>query len=427
MDIANLERPVHTRPLILTGGRCLIDGAFEEAVLVIEDGLIADIRAAHGRPDTGSLVQDLHGLRVAPGLVDIHGDAFERVVMPRPGVFVPLDIALVEVDRQLAANGITTAYHALTLSWEPGLRSLDRAAKMLGALPRLAPDLTVENRVQLRWETFASEARPLIETALAGPLTPSIAFNDHTSMAMLAPESSLQGRPFEHAPDFPVADPTDPRLKRVCRKRAERANMSEESYLELLAKTWALRPEVPAQIAEVAHLGLAAGAPMLSHDDSTSETRAFYRNLGARVSEFPMSLEAAQAAREAGDLIAFGAPNAMRGGSHIGSPGAGDMIEAGLCDVLASDYYYPALRGAMATLEAEGRAGRAALWGLISEGPARAMGLHDRGRIAIGLRADLVVLDWPPARVPQVRATLSFGRVAHLATPCAGHGLFSQG
>ena len=128
-----------------------------------------------------------------------------------------------------------------------------------------------------------------------------------------------------------------------------------------------------------------------------------------------MVIDAARAARAAGDTIVFGAPNAARGGSHIGSLGAGDMVEEGLCDALASDYFYPSLLAAIARLDAEGRADRPALWSLVSAGPARAMGLDDRGTIAPGKRADLVLVDWPVGQTPAIAGTWVAGRCAYRA------------
>ena len=156
---------------------------------------------------------------------------------------------------------------------------------------------------------------------------------------------------------------------------------------------------------------------MLSHDDTRAETRAYFRELGAHVAEFPMVMEAAKAARKGGDPIIFGAPNAARGGSHIGSLGAGDMVEAGLCDALASDYFYPAMLAAVAKLEAERRADRLALWALVSTGPARAMGLSARGDIMVGKRADLVLVDWPDGSVPAILGTWVAGRCAYRGMP----------
>ncbi|MCV6592843.1 MAG: amidohydrolase family protein, partial [Silicimonas sp.] len=141
----------------------------------------------------------------------------------------------------------------------------------------------------------------------------------------------------------------------------------------------------------------------------------FFRDLGADVAEFPMTMKPTEAAREAGDTIIFGSPNAVRGGSHIGSLSAADMVEDGYCDVLASDYYYPAMLAAVDRLDREKRADRLRLWSLISSGPARAMKLTDRGEIAPGKRADLVLVDWPDAASPAIRGTWVAGRPAYRA------------
>lgn len=401
---------------VFEGAQVILPEGVEAVSVRIEGDRISGIDVARD----GARAIDARGLILAPALVDIHGDAFERQLMPRPDVFFPLDVALLETDRQLAANGIATAYHALSLSWEPGLRSVERGEQVVDRLVALAPRFAVENRVQLRWETFCFEAQPLIERALAGPLTPAVAFNDHTSMAMLHPDTPLQDRPFDHDPAFPVVDVTTPQFRDRMQGRAKRSGLSPEAYIELLSEHWARRSQVPAAIAEIAAQSRAAGAPMLSHDDSQIETRDYYRGIGAGITEFPMNLRVAEAARAAGDRIVFGAPNAARGGSHLGSPGAADMVRRGLCDILASDYYYPAMLAAVARLLADGAGPLHALWKLVSANPAAASGLTDRGEIAPGKRADLLLLDWPEGESPAPLLTLSAGRVAHAARSFGG-------
>jgi len=395
------------------GATVYLPGQTAETTVTVADGVIAEI----GGPSLGEVI-DARGLILAPALVDVHGDAFERQMMPRPNTYFPVDVAVLDTDRQLAANGIATAYHAVTLGWEPGLRAVERGRTLIQALIDLAPRLTVENRVQLRWETFAfEEAFETIQWALQAPLTPSIAFNDHTSMTMRAFDTSMQDRAFEHSPDFTTASLDDDRLRQRTAGHAKRSGLDEDSYLDLLRKVWDRRGDVPNAIAKVAEAGKAFGAPMLSHDDTRAETRAYFRDLGATTAEFPMVIEAAEAARENGDTIIFGAPNGARGGSHIGSLGAGDMVEAGLCDALASDYFYPAMLAAVAKMDAERRADRNTLWSLVSEGPARAMGLKDRGQIATGKRADLVLVDWPESGTPAIQGTWVAGRCAFLGLP----------
>ncbi|GAA3107653.1 alpha-D-ribose 1-methylphosphonate 5-triphosphate diphosphatase [Rhizobium viscosum] len=405
---------MQNNPAVIIEGTTVVFGdRLERASVRIEDGRITGIDGARDGAD----VVNGRGHLLGPAFVDIHGDAFERQVMPRPGTMLPVAAALLETDRQLAANGIATAYHALTLSWEPGLRSVETGYAIVRALDTLTPRLTVDNRVQLRWETFCFEAVDLIREALAGPRLPSIAFNDHTSMVMLHPSIPLQERPFDLDPAFPIVDPETPSFTEKMAERAKRAKIPVADMVALVRSMWERRPQVPDAIEEVAALGKAAGAPMLSHDDSQIETRDFFRQRGARICEFPMNRRVARAARDAGDFIVFGAPNATRGGSHLASIGAADMIREGLCDILASDYYYPAMLLGLARLKADGVAPLHALWPLVSGNPAQASGLADRGIIEIGKRADLVLVDWPEGGTPAVRRTWVGGREAYRAAP----------
>lgn len=398
--------------LTFEGAQVYLPGEIAQTNVTVADGEIVEI----GGPVQGEVI-DARGQVLAPALIDVHGDAFERQVMPRPNTYFPLEVAVVDTDKQLAANGIATAYHAITLGWEPGLRDVSRGRDLMQTMLDLAPRLTVENHVQLRWETFAFEALDTIEWALSSPFTPSIAFNDHTSMTMRAYDVPIQDRGFELSPDFSIASLDDDRMKKRTASKAHRAGLSEDDYIKLLGDVWERRTEVPDTIARVAEMGRKAGAPMLSHDDTQPQTRDYFRDHGAHVAEFPMVLDAAQSARENGDLIIFGAPNAARGGSHIGSLGAGDMVEAGLCDVLASDYFYPAMLAAVARLDSEKRADRSSIWSLVSEGPAKAMNLKDRGQIEVGKRADLVLVDWPQGHSPAIQGTWVAGRSAYRGMP----------
>jgi alpha-D-ribose 1-methylphosphonate 5-triphosphate diphosphatase len=136
---------------VIEGASAVLPDRMAQVSVRIENGVIAALDGLR----EGARVIDGRGMILAPAMVDIHGDAFERQLMPRPGVMIPTEAALLETDRQLAANGIATAYHALTLSWEPGLRSVAIGREVMEMLAAIAPRLTVENRVQLRWKPSA--------------------------------------------------------------------------------------------------------------------------------------------------------------------------------------------------------------------------------------------------------------------------------
>jgi alpha-D-ribose 1-methylphosphonate 5-triphosphate diphosphatase len=368
--------------LTITGGRVLLPNDGEQVVDVsLEDGCIAAI----GRSGRGPRL-DARGLLVLPGIVDIHGDAFERQLQPRPGVGFSAEIALQDTEAQLLANGITTAFHGVTLSWEPGLRSLNAWRALLDALE--ARRWTCDMRVHLRWEAYNLEALDTALADIAAGRVHLLAFNDHTPPILRK-----------------INDPV------VGAKYSDRAGMKLDDFRALAAEIGAREHAVPAALDCIGAAAREAGLPMASHDDETIATRRAFRARGARICEFPMAEEVGQEARDAGDWVVMGCPNVVRGGSHLGWASAARMVEAGICRVLTSDYFYPAmLRAAMAL------AGRDTLnlqnsWRLISSNPACAAGLDDRGSIEEGLRADLVLVD--PAR-PNVVATIVEGRVGYL-------------
>lgn len=357
-----------SRELIISGGICLLPGrGLVAADVVCGGGSIAAIRAP-GSGGAGGI--DAAGCLVLPGIVDIHGDAFERQIMPRPGTIFPLDIAMLDTDRQLVANGITTAYHGVTVSWEPGLRSLAQSLQIIGALDRLEPDLLADNRLHIRWETYALDEMDAVLDLLARPKTPLLAFNDHTS---------------------PLPKLKDPQT--AYRRHAERAMVETGLFIAQCGRMLSRAEEVPAAVAAMAAAARSHGVPMLSHDDRSPDERSFFRGLGVRIAEFPVTAGTLAASAAGGDLVVLGSPNVVRGGSHTGAIGAEQAVREGKCAILASDYYYPAMLRAALLLAARGVLPLERAWGMISAVPAEAAGLADRGRIAEGLRADIVVLD----------------------------------
>jgi alpha-D-ribose 1-methylphosphonate 5-triphosphate diphosphatase len=154
-----------------------------------------------------------------------------------------------------------------------------------------------------------------------------------------------------------------------------------------------------------------------SHDDTSPQIRATYRAMGAKLAEFPETIETAQAAKAAGDPVILGAPNVLRGGSHAGKLRAADLVDADLCDALVSDYHYPAMIGAVQRLVADGVCDWAAAWQLVSARPAEVLRLADRGTLAPGNRADIIAVE---AATGRICMTLAAGQIAYLTDPLAG-------
>ena len=371
--------------MILANGEVLRGDALIPADLCFASGLISESRSPRAR------LFDARGLLVLPGIVDVHGDAFERQLMPRPKVGFSDAIALAETDRQLAANGITTALHAITCSWEPGLRGIGRVRSLFAALEALKPSLSVDTRVHLRHEVFNIADEAEVIGWLAAGRVHVLAFNDHMHSIALQ----------RHRTDK-IASAVD------------RAGIDSAAYFELVDRIHAQADQVPASVARIATAARSAGTIMFSHDDRHPQERAAYRALGCQVAEFPMTQATAEAAVDATDWTVFGAPNVLRGGSHTNCPSAADMVAKGLCSVLASDYYYPSLAAAPFRLAHDGILPLGEAWALVAEHAAASIGLEDRGQLNPGMRADVVLIEPRPEPLPPaIVATIVGGRMVY--------------
>ena len=377
--------------ILIEGGEALVGKDLVDASIHVVGGMIAEITSRSG---AASLRLNSNGLIALPGIVDMHGDAFERQMMPRPGVDFPIDVALVDSDRQAIANGITTVFHATTWSWEPGLRGTENAHRLLDAIEGMRPRLAADTRFHLRQETFNLDAEPTIAEWMVAGRVDLLAFNDHMHMT--------------------AASMNNPK-KRA--RMVERSGLTESEFDTLVERVMARASDVPDSIARLASIGRDHSIPLLSHDDEAPDQRAGFRTMGIDIAEFPINEETARAAIEAGDVTVFGAPNVVRGGSHTGWTSAADMVSKGLCSILASDYYYPAPLLAAFLLAADNILPLPQAWALISSAPAAATGLRDRGQIATGKRADIILVDAQEPLRPRVVAAIAGGHMVHLTEP----------
>ncbi|QBX34315.1 alpha-D-ribose 1-methylphosphonate 5-triphosphate diphosphatase [Paracoccus liaowanqingii] len=344
---------------ILSGGTVLRDGMLKQGDLHLSGGVIA-------QEATAPQIFNARGLWILPGIVDVHGDAVERIVMPRPGVTFPLPLALEEADRQMLANGITTAFHGLTISWEPGLRSVATAGAFVEALQ--TAQLSCDTRINFRWESFAVDAADEVASWFAQLSGCVFSLNDHTLAHLGLPPSA-----------------------RKIVRMAERSGLTPDDCVTRLAAMAERAVEVPDAVMRMITAAQTAGMPMFAHDETSPAMREENRALGIKVSEFPMSQDTAIEARRLGEHVVFGAPNVLRGGSHNKAVDAGPAIAMGLGTVLASDYYYPAQLRAAFVLADHGQS-FASSWDCVSASAAEAAGLSDRGRIETGLRADIIAV-----------------------------------
>ena len=365
-----------------TGAQVLGAQTLEARPLAVSEGRIT------AAPQPASV--DLCGYIIMPGIVDVHGDGFERHLAPRRGAMKTMYEGLVAAEAELAANGITTAVLAQFISWEGGLRGYEFADQVFGAIQSVSDTLVTDLRGQLRLETHLLDLFADLPERMADWGLSYIVFNDHLPHDRLA-----KGQ----VPKRMVG-------------QALKAGRNPDDHLRMMQDLHAQSADVPGALDWLCKVLAGRGIQMGSHDDTTAEGRAAWRKRGVSVAEFPETLEAAEAAAAGGDHVVLGSPNVVRGGSHNGNVSALELISMGIGGALASDYHYPSPRRAAFMLADSGVLSLAQAWHLVSGGPAAVLGLSDRGEIATGKRADLLVLD---AQTRRVAMTMAGGRVSYMS------------
>lgn len=366
-------------PIRLTGAHVLHDGAMHDASLTLADGVIQDTPATD---------LDMRGYLVLPGIIDLHGDGFERHLSPRRTAPFEKRRALRSVAAELAANGVTTAWLAQSWSWEGGFRSAEATEALLVAVKAMRPELLPDVRVQIRLETHMIDDRQRVLDAVAGFGVDYIVFNNHLDEAL------------EMAEQHP---------KRFAGWASQQFD-DPSILLHIVERAKELDDVVPKALATLSAALSSRGVALGSHDDTDADKRQFFRGIHALICEFPTTREAASEARAHNEPVLMGAPNVVRGGSQSGNIAAENLIADGLCTALVSDYYYPALSQAAFALADWGTLPFAQAWDLVSGAPARAMGLADRGSLEAGKRADLVIVD---PQTHAIEATITGGRLAY--------------
>jgi alpha-D-ribose 1-methylphosphonate 5-triphosphate diphosphatase len=358
----------------------MTETVFENARIVTPDGvvhgrLVADgagrIREIAADGAATGLGEDLEGDWLLPGLVELHTDNLERQVQPRPKVRWPGDAALVAHDGQIAAAGITTVCDAICVGFYGGKQErLEFMEVSLAAIRhgREAGTLRVDHRVHLRCEVSDPNVVELFERHVDEPGLALVSLMDHTP-------GQRQWHDLERYRTFHQgrSDATPEEFEALVRRRIA----EQERYASVHRET-------------IVGLARERGLTLASHDDTTVDHVAEARAEGCAISEFPTTRAAADAARAHGMVIVAGAPNVVLGGSHSGNVAAEQLAGADLLDGLSSDYVPVSLMHA--AFRFHDRLG----WPLeraidvVSGGPARMLGLADRGELAAGLRADLV-------------------------------------
>lgn len=353
---------------VFTNARLVLADEVVHGTLAVQDGRIAGLDAGASAALQGI---DLGGDYLLPGLVEVHTDNFERHLMPRPNVQWAEMPALLAHDAEIAAAGITTVLDALGVG-EADLDSLRGSAwdRVLATIDSCTERnlLRADHHLHVRCELPAPNTLDLFQPFHGHPRLSMVSLMDHTP-------GQRQWENIEHARIYYTgkkgwsAEKFERQVSHAATLQAQYAEPHRAYFVEYCR---------------------AHGVPLASHDDTTVAHVEQAHAEGAAMSEFPTTVAAARAAHERGLLTVMGGPNVVRGGSHSGNVAAAELARLGLLDILSSDYVPGSLLSAAMRLVHDEIFSLPQAVATVTRNPARAAGLHDRGALAPGLRADLV-------------------------------------
>lgn len=373
---------------VLANAQLILEDEVVVGSVSYADGTITDISQGS---EIGTGAIDCEGDFLSSGLVELHTDNLERHLQPRPGVAWPQKAAVLSHDAELASVGITTVFDALRVG-----SLLSGKKRKHGQYARSVANeiLALHNTSNLRANHYLHLRSEICSETLIEELS---AFGQGERIGIV----SLM----DHTPGFKQCRDVDRHREYISGKYGMNdAELDEhfEYLLDIKAKFGALHE------GEAAKIGQEIGAVLASHDDTTLEDVAQSVKKSVAIAEFPTTFEAADACHKAGISVMMGAPNLLRGGSHSGNVAASELWQAGLLDILSSDYAPSSLL--MAAVQLGHETGNMAR-GLktVTSKPAMTAGLTDRGRLEIGKRADLVRFKCV-GQLPAIRGVWVAGR-----------------
>lgn len=357
---------------LITGGP-LFDGIrlHKKGSVLFENGVIKQVFHRE-MAVAGAVCIHANGDLIMPGLVDLHSDSLERSIEKRKGVFFDIEFAILNLDRQLAACGITSFCHAISFADnELGLRSPEEAVKCVRKIKAFqeSGQALIRHHTHIRYEVGSQESFLLIKDLIDQGLVDMMSIMDHTpgQGQFKSMESYLRFHRSEYDLD------TD--------SIHERASEKQEKNKQ----AWEM-------VAGLARLAKRSGIPLLSHDDDTPDKIDLIQAMGVAACEFPVTMEAAAKANSLGFALFMGAPNLIRDASTNGNLKTSDLLKQGICTGLVSDYYPESLF--QASFMATRHTCLETALGQVTSGPGAFLNTHTRpGFLAPDADADIIIVN----------------------------------
>lgn len=355
--------------MIIKNAKIILRNEVIQGTVSIEDG---KIKAVDQGGSQLANAQDWQGDYLMPGLIELHTDNMEKYFSPRPGVAWSGIPAILAHDTQMASAGVTTVFDAVAMGYNiyKSTRSqiLDNVIDSIEYISdnHLAK---ADHFIHLRCELSCDSTSDEFDQNASTHLLKLVSLMDHAPGQRQFAKMDKYIEYYKGKYNF-----SDEQMNKNIRLHQQSSKEFAHIHRKYIAK-YCQENEIP----------------MASHDDATQAHVEEAMAHHVSIAEFPTTLEAAKFSHKNKLQVLMGAPNLVRGYSHSGNVAARELAENGCLDILSSDYYPSSLlHAAFSLADLDNAISLADAIRCVTDNPAQAVDLDDRGRIETGKKADIL-------------------------------------
>lgn len=380
---------------IINGKIITEDGILEGYDLLLKDDLIEGIVKGGSQVPGEIEIIDAKGGYISPGFIDIHSDYIENMASPRPTSIMDFNISIRETEKVLLNDGITTMFHSLSfygldLFENKPVRKKENVVKLMDIITKAHNEQhLIRHRFHARMEIDSIDEIDNIKNYIKEGRVNLLSFMDHTPGQGQYGDINTYRKILKGYKDV-----SDEEIDRMVEARRNKATITHET------------------MQEIADLAKAQNISIASHDDDSPEKIDLLKELGATISEFPITMDVAKDAKKKGMYVIAGAPNILLGGSHAGNLSAAEAIKENAVDILCSDYYPSAMLHSIFIMNEKYNMDLCDMFKLITINPAKAVKIDNvLGSIKEGKKADILIIEKDESNMPIITTVIVDGKI----------------